>query len=382
MDILRYSDDRASRRLPTDAVLTGLAARGLESKANRLAQDVKDRYLPRPEMEPRGNAKGIGRLWTWEAYRRAVRLYRLRNRGVQGDLLRVLLFMSDGWGWEDVRPICLAGLRKLVHVQKSQVVRNTRTHSEPYIEDVALRLDPQTPPKNVSDVQIPEAALYLWGVGFFGKPLRGGSLWGLMSELHLSVSPVVTQVSGDSAISDLQALAADLVFRHADLSWEHIDDAIGQASETDAYHAWRLLRTDLHMRRASLHTWHRKEGIKHQSTNPLTFCNHSGQTLREMFRNLPTRLTPAQGLAVLMVPAIIVEALRWQVWRDTSAVAPDLGQYLHPIDGPSAWLRVTNAEKKHIRNRIRGVFAANPEVHTYLKQRLAVLQRHRLAKRR
>ena len=52
--------------------------------------------------------------------RRAERLYRLRaldrrtHRGPSGNVLRLLLFIADDWGWEHVRKTCIDGYRIFV----------------------------------------------------------------------------------------------------------------------------------------------------------------------------------------------------------------------------------------------------------------------------
>src|SRR5207249_3401949 len=90
-----------------------------------LKLDVRDGYVQASQYKSRGRGGKLG-LWESSAVLRAERLYRIRRLGPRGDLLRVLLFLRDGWGWERVREVCHEGLVKAVHAQASPVVRHLR----------------------------------------------------------------------------------------------------------------------------------------------------------------------------------------------------------------------------------------------------------------
>src|SRR5262249_55170078 len=135
--------------------------------------DIEDGFLPHPIWD-RQNPKEEG-IWEEWAYRRAVYLYRLRKRGISGELLKVLLFYRDGWGWDDVQSICLAGVERMVRLNSIPVkthLRKPKPKSVVFVEDdiwedSSLEKRGFLPKKKL--------ARYVWGVGFFGRSLAGGT---------------------------------------------------------------------------------------------------------------------------------------------------------------------------------------------------------------
>src|SRR5262245_56632314 len=120
----RHDSGVKKRLLTTGKVLELLNYRGLPVSVNMLRQDIADGYIPSPSWS-RQTANEEGK-WEERAYRRAVYLYRLRKRGVKGELLKVLLFYRDSWGWEEVRHICLAGVEKMVKLNSIPIKTHLR----------------------------------------------------------------------------------------------------------------------------------------------------------------------------------------------------------------------------------------------------------------
>ncbi len=268
----------------TEEVLGCLQRRGLEVTRNMLGQDVKARYLPKLVMDPRG-VDGIGRWWTPAAVEQAVYLYRLRRLGVQGPLLRVLLFLRDGWGWEDVQPVCVAALRKLMRVQGRKVTERLRAPNPTNLDFLADEFAEE-------EFRTAAHARFIWGTGFFGEPLPGGSLQGLFTDFR--------QVYGLPAAPEVDQMAEQLI-ASLGLSWEGALAAVEAADVATAEAARQAVLAMLRQLRRHQQRYQRQHGIRGRSTNPLTLFGCSREQLQQMLRALPGRITAAQLLASLLV---------------------------------------------------------------------------------
>src|SRR5262249_19302162 len=148
--------------ITTDNLLRELDKIGLWITSNQLWQDVKKGYLPPPEKRGLGAGLGVIGVWDHLSVRRAVYLYRLRKRGLSGPLLRMLLFLRDGWGWKHVRPICLTGIKKIVRIEQSPIKQCRRNPTRDDVKDAAF----ESPHK-------PDTALFVYGLGMYGEPFDG-----------------------------------------------------------------------------------------------------------------------------------------------------------------------------------------------------------------
>jgi hypothetical protein len=274
--------------ITTDELLRRLHSRGLEVTRNMLGQDVKAGYLPLLVMEPRGR-EGIGRFWLPFAAERAVYLYRLRRRGVQGDLLRVLLFLRDGWGWEQVRPICERGLQKVLAAQAAPVRQHLRTVTP---KNLSFTLDDAA----AGLFQSNALPAFIWGMNFFGEPLPGGSLQPLFAAFRNVY---------DSDVPESAALEAERVVRDSGLTNERLLATIQAADAVQADRAWQRFQDLLRWIRSLQHAVLIDRGAKGFSSNPLTLCGRSRVELQEMGRSLPGRITPAQMLASFFALCLI-----------------------------------------------------------------------------
>lgn len=274
--------------ITTNELLRRLHARGLEVTRNMLGQDVQAGYLPSLLMDPRGRG-GIGRFWSPFAAERAVYLYRLRRRGVQGDLLRVLLFLRDGWGWEGVRPICERGMQKVLAAQTSPVRKHLRTVTP---ESLSFITEDAAEGMFQSNV----LARFVWGMNFFGQPSLGGSL-----QPFLAVFRTVYDLDVPESVD----LEAEQLVRDSGLSNERLMATIQSADAEQVERArlrfGHLLRWFRSLQQAFL----TNSGERGFSSNPLTLCGKSKVELQEMGRSLPGRITPSQMLASVFALCLI-----------------------------------------------------------------------------
>lgn len=287
-------DARDEATITTDELLGRLGRRGLRVTRTMLAQDVRAGHLPPLTKAPRGPRQGIGRLWEPWAVRRALYLYRLRKRGTQGDLLRVLLFLHDGRGWDAVKPICLLGLTKLVRIQGRAVTGRLR-HPTP------TNLDFLAEEFAAGEFASSEVARFVWGLGFFGQPLPGGSLLPLFEALR---SVLGVGYAGD------EIEAGERMLARLGLSWEGALALVEAADAAQAAAARRQFLASVRHWRGVYQAYLQQHGHRGQSTNPLTLCGRPGGDLQAAFRSLPGRPTPAQLLAALLVPFLVLEGLR------------------------------------------------------------------------
>ncbi|MBV9063950.1 MAG: hypothetical protein JOY77_13640 [Alphaproteobacteria bacterium] len=255
-----------------------------------LVEDVRAGYLPHPQQDPRGWKKGIGRLWEPWAWRRAAYLYRLRQRGATGPLLHVLLFLRDGWGWQRVRPLCLAGCRKIVGGEVSRIRRRLR------------RITPQGIVTIVEEIEaepvMQEAALFTWGLGLFGKPLPGGTLKPFLSAVAATFG--VQFAPGDVD-------EAEGILSRSGGQWKQMFELIQQANANDADNARCLLVRQLREWRGIVWTHARRNSHPMCSTNLLTAFGSSKRELAASMRASTGRITSAQLVAALVGFCLFLE---------------------------------------------------------------------------
>lgn len=285
----------------TDHLLARLHARGLKVTRNMLGQDVKSGYLPPLIKDPRGR-RGIGRFWPPFAVERAIYLYRLRRRGVTGNLLRVLLFLRDGWGWAQVRPICEQGVRKVLAAQASPVRRHLRTVTPAsldfIIEDAAE-----------SVLQSDELARFIWGMNFFGQPLPGGSLQPFFSAFR--------SIYGQDLSPDVES-EAERRIRASGLNNAQLFTIIQSADAAQVERARYSFHLFLRWLRQRQHAVLLASGEHGGSSNPLTLFGRSRGELQEMGRSLPGRPTPAQLLASFFTLSLIESGLEGEERTETA----------------------------------------------------------------
>jgi hypothetical protein len=301
--------------MTTDKLLKKLEKIGLTVSRNMLAQDVKKGYLPAPKRLGKGAGKGVSGLRDDRAVRQAVHLYRLRSRGVTGELLRVFLFLRDGWGWEEVKQICIDGLRKLILIQSSPVRKHLRKPEPRNVEFCLADIVEET------DIN-PTTARFVYGVGLFGKPLAGGSLQHLFSTFH----KVFASSSNDSdkRFLELMVSCVEHVTVGLGLSWQEMEKLVETADNTKANKARIILRQQFVELRRIQRVYNVQKDITGVSTNIRTFFGKSEKELARLFRKLPQRVTTAQFLAFCLAPAFALELMAQQTSEALSEISPNI----------------------------------------------------------
>lgn len=319
--------------LTTGELIAKLRQLGFDVTDSRIANDTRDGFLP--EREPT-TVRGRGRSGLWEPWMvaRAKRLYRLRSRHdevgrplVSGDVLRLLLFLRDGWGWDHgIKDVCLAGFNKGVKSTLAPITRYARKLDKPNVEGALMAHEDEFDPTETERAAI--------GTLLHGEPLSGGSfekvqdfVWdaGLADGLA-PIASAIGPLSGALGLTtengvplNAQRFLGDLLFSSfstmnsgrgltADAMRGLIESAEPKAIEESRMSLLRFLgaiRT--HIRRSAL-----REGYgKSYSTNILTLCGHTQREIESVFRQskIPQRMTPAQALGSLVACSVMTQAV-------------------------------------------------------------------------
>ena len=266
-----------------------LTQRGLHVQPQDIANDVSRGFMP-------GLADPL--LTNNFILRRAERLYRLRRRGATGDVLRILLFIADGWGWESIRKVCLEGLSRAAASSQTglrEVIRKPTPKSLNLIaaeiaERQRLRLLERLGLPESADVQMrEETSRFTLGVLLFGKPLPGSSL--------ASLGPLIEFLDPSKTGRGEEAMElVELFAEFFGLSVEQMSKKLRKANVQEAAEASRLTRASmLRLRRA---VWRAAKTDRGDavSSNPLTFFGLMTSTHNEPWPNMPQRITAAQML--------------------------------------------------------------------------------------
>jgi hypothetical protein len=202
----------------------------------------------------------------------------------------MLLFLRDGWGWEDVRPICETGLRKTMQIQKSPVTRRLRTPTPESVDFIIGDVAEE------GTVRSQELARFSWGIGLFGSPLSGGSLEPLLTAFQAAYGVTVPTPAGEEAEQHIRDLG---------LTYERMGELVSAADYAEAERArqrfWMMVAWFRRLQQALL----RAEGEREFSSNPLTFFGQSREEIQEMCRSLPGRPTPAQLLGAWFAMSLV-----------------------------------------------------------------------------
>jgi hypothetical protein len=283
--------------ISTDELCERLGRRGLVVTEQTLDNDVHDHYLP-------------GRPWDDWLLARATRLYRLRGLGLRGDVLRLLLFLHDGHGWVDVKPVTLKGLQKYnraTQVGIRETVRNPTPESLAFTAgDAADRQrrhllnrlgKPETDPMQVRETTMG----FIWGQGLFGKPLPQGSL----ETLGPLVQLFHPEAGEDEVKSGIGALEEILKF--TGLTWKNFEELVGQCDEALAREAAREFWSMIRKVRRKVHESIRLHGDPYSSSNPLTlFGEWDTPRAVEFWKRMPERMTPAQMLGASLANSVVI----------------------------------------------------------------------------
>jgi len=293
----------------TGEVLDRLHRLGLCVTLDMIADDTAAHYLPERKTVHRGRDGASGQWEPWME-QRAERLYRLRalhrrtHTGPTGELLRLLLFFADRWGWEHVRDTCIKGYRISLRGATKGVgnrVRSQKLTPENlfmYAEDIA---DDQYRPQKPNPDQIDRVKMTLGLLKFGLAPdQRMGTIERFVDDLmpdnvdpaklheHKAAAPLIWSMlnMGEAdALKVLEGEFSDSIFKRA---------------------VWNFRVFMLHIRYGF-----RKKVFKGKdrppSTNPLTIFGAAKHfRFQEGFRKMPIRITPAQMVGAQFAQALVM----------------------------------------------------------------------------
>lgn len=302
--------------LTTAQLLKRLSARGVAVESSRLHADVHDCYLPPPSLVGNGLRAGVHGLWPPWVLERATRLYRLRKRGVKGTVLKLILFMRDGWGWSSIQPTIIGAYRKAIRV--SQIGLRELLHNPDVPADVSLvledasemqreRLASRLAEPEASQIRVnPDTMGFVWGVGLFGQPVSGGTLQSL-APLVSYVDPTFSDGDAREGLRIVQQTMTD-----EGMTWDKRLAILKEMDEQQASRSMVALRFYIGSLRSALHKTARDNGSPGASTNPLTLYGHWEEAQAAGYwANIPGRVTPTQHLALTVGQSILANAM-WE----------------------------------------------------------------------
>jgi hypothetical protein len=168
-------------------------------------------------------------LWSPLAVKRAKRLYRLRKLGAEGNSLKILLFLADGWGWNGIKETCIKGLDRANAMNLNGVERYASTD-----ESLAFSLDDIAEHQHKALVnKVPDTTMsptsaetmgFVIGTLRNGVPLEGGSARRLMVPITKASVPSITDQQANVFTSMFDTFAGFLDLR-ADRQLERLQNA-------------------------------------------------------------------------------------------------------------------------------------------------------------
>lgn len=330
----------------TGDVLERLQRLGLHVTATMIADDTTAHYLPERKTAHFGR-DGASGLWEPWMERRAERLYRLRaldrrsGHGPSGTVLRLFLFLVDGWGWTYVRETCIQGYR--VAVRHAMRGAKNRLRNRPLtLQNIHMVADDiaeeQYKPQNPNQAQIDRVKMTLGLVGLGVAPDdRMGSMEWITADLAPDADASTLAVHKQLAPLLWSMLAANeseaIEILQSDISQEIIQRALRDGRSF----RWRVRAL-----------FRRKVGTqrvngKRPSLNPLTFFGAATDyRFNKMLREMPIRATPAQHLGGQIAQSIIIayraeQAARlsefWIKWLAYWIKTEECAQWIRQMEG-------------------------------------------------
>lgn len=274
--------------IPTPALLEKLSFFGVSE------QDVKNEvtqgFLPTRE----------GGLWSPFAVRRAKRLYRLRHRGTHGKMLKILLFIGDGWGWEGIRDHCATGLERTLALSLNGVERYAKTKGglDFAVDDIAEHQHKALISKvgDRPDLQptSSETTAYYIGMLRDGAPLKDGSPSRIIRPIVKTAFPKISE-----ELADLLVLLFDLLARLIDIRASTLVARLREATASEIEHGRLSLRENLRFIRLLVRRMAGNHRNNH-SFNLLTFFGYAKQMKEFNFSQGDVKLTQTLVFAGLV----------------------------------------------------------------------------------
>lgn len=268
--------------ITTVALLDKLAYFGVGSQD--LKNAVSRGFLPGP----------VDGLWSPFAVARAKRLYRLHHQGARGKMLKILLFIADGWGWDDIREVCADGVSSIGKLTLNGAQRYARAKGDLSfsVEDIAehqhralIRKVGDRPDLRPTSV---ETMAFSVGMLRDGVPLDGGTSRRLIEPL------LRAWIRGlPNQIVDYAVLAFDMLAGFMDLRLARLVERVENATPAQVEHARLKLRENVFFIRRLVKKMGGKDSVGH-SLNILTFFGHAKEMKETDFSQGDVKLSPTK----------------------------------------------------------------------------------------
>jgi hypothetical protein len=284
----------------TREVLDRLQRLGLSVTTTMIADDTREHYLPERETAHLGR-DGASGMWEPWMERRAERLYRLRalnrqkHRGPSGNVLRLLLFIADGWGWDTVKKTCMEGYR--IFVRGSMRGASNRLRRRPLtlesLQDAAYEIaEDQYRPEDPNQAQIDRVKMTI-GLLKFG--MAPDTKMGTIERFMDAFTPPGTDPQQIQEYKALAPLGWTLMGASESEALDILERGISNVLAERA--TWRLRHLIWIVRSGFRRKFTGRENDRRFQTNPLTFFGFAAHfRFNEAFRRMPIRCTPAQVL--------------------------------------------------------------------------------------
>ena len=284
--------------ISTDEVVQRLRQSGFPVTAAGLRQDVH-RGLISPLM-PSADVPGRGRPARWSpmSVRRARRIARLRKRGVNGHVLPLLLFLSDGWGWNEILSALQTACAKMWEIDRRHMSHPNRVRSRDDLLDNAQDDEAWADRRDAGAIR--DYRTFLYTANWYGTPDPAGSTAPLVANtLPQALSVELTQqerTAGAVLARKSEAVRTELGIAGADFGpW------LASLGPDQVDRGRRFMLQSISILRA----FNSRVEVDRISTNPLTLGGRSASEIAAHLRASPGRLTPAQLLAAMIAQAML-----------------------------------------------------------------------------
>lgn len=270
----------------------------LSASAAGLHADVH-RGLISPLMpDEKTPGRGVPARWSAMSVHRARRIARLRQRGVNGHVLPLLLFLDDGWGWARILPALIDAARTSWTLDRAYINQPTRVRTAINLLENAGRGDAW------HALPDPGAFLafrrWLFSMAWSGEPVAGATMVPLMASLLPEM--LGKELTGEQ-LAAVEVFARQAEQRRIDL---HLS-----AADLPAWLA-ALEPADVDRGRVLFRTWlrlirqlNRRQNPNGGGANPLTLGGFSKTEIADYLRGAHGRVTAAQMLGGFIAQAMV-----------------------------------------------------------------------------
>lgn len=347
--------DGLSGKLTSGAVLARLRGLRLDVSAKQLDNDTRDGFLPPRESRTRGGVPGRSGEWEPWMFRRAEMLYRLRKiktddgkPAISGDVLRLVLFLRDGWGWRGrLMRACLRGLDKSVAGELTPVAKYTKRYRDN--EDIASALEQH-------EVTLAPGDQYAIGMSLNGEPLDGTMrpLYNVCKQMGLlhglpQFAMAIAGFLGFEPSEESEAFGGELIMRMLlgfglgagatrglAPAFRSIIENLTDDAAREALPSFRQVVRDL---RRYIHQCAKEGGQRGFASNPITMFGQRQRAVERLLKEAPRRITAAQALALFVGVGIAAHQVLIDFARNAGFLTTVLSTILTSADN-------TNLSKK------------------------------------